>query len=320
VKYKLRMDVKKKPEPQPRPPRYPEGIRPVPINSRNVEFVLREYLDKNEPKIQRAVRKMWNAEREMITVQEMEKIMQYSWVPIEWVQQWTNDYTTFVNEVMAPAWRDAMENSVEYMNGEIQKYARKQFEDTHIGQFIEEWIREHGGELIVELSEAQHEAIRELLRIYILEHPLSPYDLAKVIEPLIGLTSSEAVAVARYRESLVKENLSENVIENLTNKYAEFLLKKRALRIARTELSYAYNRGQLEAIREAKANGFFRGEVIKTWLTAHDERTCEFCQSLDGEVVGLEETYPGATKREQEILTPPAHPMCRCTVIYEVIE
>jgi len=320
VKYKLRMDVKKKPEPQPRPPRYPEGIRPVPINSRNVEFVLREYLDKNEPKIQRAVRKMWNAEREMITVQEMEKIMQYSWVPIEWVQQWTNDYTTFVNEVMAPAWRDAMQNAVEYMNGQIERYAKKQFEDTHIGKHIEDWIREHGGELIVQLSEAQHEAIREILRIYILEHPLSPYDLAKVIQPLIGLTSSEAVAVARYRESLVKENLSENVIENLTNKYAEFLLKKRALRIARTELSYAYNRGQLEAIREAKANGFFRGEVIKTWLTAGDERTCEFCQSLDGEVVGLEETYPGATKREQEILTPPAHPMCRCTVIYEVIE
>jgi len=320
VKYKLRMDVKKKPEPQPRPPRYPEGIRPVPINSRNVEFVLREYLDKNEPKIQRAVRKMWNAEREMITVQEMEKIMQYSWVPIEWVQKWTNDYTVFVNEVMAPAWRDAMQNAVEYMNGQIERYAKKQFEDTHIGKLIEDWIREHGGELIVELSEAQHEAIRELLRIYILEHPLSPYDLAKAIKPLIGLTSSEAVAVARYRESLVKENLSENVIENLTNKYAEFLLEKRALRIARTELSYAYNRGQLEAIREAKANGFFRGEVIKTWLTAGDERTCEFCQSLDGEVVGLEETYPGATKREQEILTPPAHPMCRCTVIYEVIE
>jgi len=314
------MDVKKKPEPQPRPPRYPEGIRPVPINSRNVEFVLREYLDKNEPKIQRAIRKMWNTEREIITKEEMEKVLQYSWVPVEWIQRFTNDYTVFVNEVMAPAWRDAMQNAVEYMNGQIERYAKKQFEDTHIGKLIEDWIREHGGELIVQLSEAQHEAIREILRIYILEHPLSPYDLAKAIKPLIGLTSSEAVAVARYRESLVKENLSENVIENLTNKYAEFLLEKRALRIARTELSYAYNRGQLEAIREAKANGFFRGEVIKTWLTAGDERTCEFCQSLDGEVVGLEETYPGATKREQEILTPPAHPMCRCTVIYEVIE
>ena len=320
MKHKLAKAVKKKPTPQPRPPRYPEGVRPVPINSRNVEFVLREYLDKNEPKIQRAIRKMWNTEREIITKEEMEKVLQYSWVPVEWIQRFTNDYTVFVNEVMAPAWRDAMQNAVEYMNGQIERYAKKQFEDTHIGKFIEDWIREHGGELIVQLSEAQHEAIREILRIYILEHPLSPYDLAKVIEPLIGLTSSEAVAVARYRESLVKENLSENVIENLTNKYAEFLLKKRALRIARTELAYAYNRGQLEAIREAKANGFFRGEVIKTWLTAGDERTCEFCQSLDGEVVGLEETYPGATKREQEILTPPAHPMCRCTVIYEVIE
>ena len=76
MKYKLRMDVKKKPEPQPRPPRYPKGIRPVPINSRNVEFVLREYLDKNEPKIQRAIRKMWNTEREIITKEEMEKVLQ----------------------------------------------------------------------------------------------------------------------------------------------------------------------------------------------------------------------------------------------------
>jgi len=207
VKHKLAKAVKKKPTPQPRPPRYPEGVRTVPINSRNVEFVLREYLDKNEPKIQRAIRKMWNTEREIITKEEMEKVLQYSWVPVEWIQRFTNDYTVFVNEVMAPAWRDAMQNAVEYMNGQIERYAKKQFEDTHIGKHIEDWIREHGGELIVQLSEAQHEAIREILRIYILEHPLSPYDLAKVIQPLIGLTSSEAVAVARYRESLVKENL-----------------------------------------------------------------------------------------------------------------
>ena len=81
MKHKLAKAVKKKPTPQPRPPRYPEGVRPVPINSRNVEFVLREYLDKNEPKIQRAIRKMWNTEREIITKEEMEKVLQYSWVP-----------------------------------------------------------------------------------------------------------------------------------------------------------------------------------------------------------------------------------------------
>ena len=55
----------------------------------------------------------------------------------------------------------------------------------------------------------------------------------------------------------------------------------RSERIARSEVIKATNWGTEEAYKES---GVVDGKI---WLTAFDERTCEFCASLDGKTTDL---------------------------------
>lgn len=170
------------------------------------------------------------------------------------------------------------------------------------------------------MSDMQREAVKLIIRRYTVDMPLSADELARVLRPVIGLTPKQAAAVARYRENLLAEGLDPKKVAHQVGNYAGFLHRQRALRIARTELSFAYNYGQFEAIRQAQEQGYFGGEVVKVWMTADDERTCDFCGPLDGQVIGLEETFPGLTDKLPNIFVPPAHPQCRCTVGYQVLE
>ena len=72
---------------------------------------------------------------------------------------------------------------------------------------------------------------------------------------------------------------------------------KRSKLIARTEVMTSYNQG--------KVNKYKQGNVEKVqWVTALDDRTCEECESLDGQIFALGK-HP----------SPPIHPMCRCTLV-----
>jgi len=63
------------------------------------------------------------------------------------------------------------------------------------------------------------------------------------------------------------------------------------------------------------------------WLATGDERTCEFCDALDGKVMSLGDNFldkgDTMTGRDggqmtadyEHIQYPPAHPDCRCTII-----
>lgn len=306
--------------PSPDLPGYPSYLKPIPINTRDTERVLRSYLNKNEPKIQRWLYSTWTAERESIKYQEIRNALRDHEVPLEWIQQYQQDYSKFVVEVLDPAWKDAMKSSGGYMGDKIEKYAGKPFGHTPTGRYIEEWIQVRGGELQTALSDSQHQAMKAIVRRYTVDMPLSPQELGRVLRPIIGLTPKQAAAVARYRESLVAEGLTAKKIDHMIGNYAGFLHRQRALRIARTELSAAYNFGQLDAIRKAKEQGYFRGDVIKRWMTAQDERVCDFCGPLDGQVIGIEETYPVIMPEIENALVPPAHPSCRCTVSYQVLE
>jgi HK97 family phage portal protein len=100
----------------------------------------------------------------------------------------------------------------------------------------------------------------------------------------------------------------------------------RSLRIARSEVIRAGNRGALEAYRQS-------GVVIgKQWFTAEDERVCQWCNPLNGKIKTLDLNYfnKGETILGQEggklnlnfldVDAPPLHPNCRCVVSPVVID
>jgi len=302
------------------PPGIPPWMEPIPINKRDVLQVLKSYLDRNEPKIKRWLYNTWNREREAITYAELRNAVRDHEMPLEWILQWQQDYSRFVVEALNPEWRRAMQSAGEKLGESIEEYAGRPFGFTPTGRRIEEWIQVRGGELAVALSDLQHQAMRAILRYYTVDNPVSPEELGRILRPVVGLTPKQAEAVRRFRENLIAEGLPLKKVEHQVLNYAGYLHRFRALRIARTELSFAYNYGQFEAIRQAQEQGYFGGEVVKVWMTADDERTCDFCGPLDGQVIGLEETFPGVTDKLPNIFTPPAHPNCRCTVGYQVLE
>jgi len=99
----------------------------------------------------------------------------------------------------------------------------------------------------------------------------------------------------------------------------------RAERIARTETARAANRATEFAYMQS-------GEVEgKEWVTALDERTCPWCEDMNGKTMGLGENYfdegdsltvTGDKGKPQiihfdyeEIIDPPLHANCRCTLV-----
>ncbi len=119
-----------------------------------------------------------------------------------------------------------------------------------------------------------------------------------------GLAEGEALPDLRKRVSGVFESAS----------------RYRAERIARTETIWAWNEGTLQ--------GYKQSGIIekKQWLSTEDSRTCDFCPTMDGKIVGIDVFYfdKGETLtvptgslpfNYEPISHPPLHPGCRCTIV-----
>jgi len=102
--------------------------------------------------------------------------------------------------------------------------------------------------------------------------------------------------------------------------------KWKAEQIARTEVLKASNKGWLEGARQS---GVVEG---KQWLAYVDRRTCSQCAEMDGVTMPLEENYFDKGEKHrwtdgtesvfdyEEIVTPPLHCDCRCTLLAIVKE
>jgi SPP1 gp7 family putative phage head morphogenesis protein len=232
-------------------------------------------------------------------------------VPLEWTFAWQEDYSSFVHEKLDPAWREAIVEAGGLVSDVISKKVTP-FEFTPTRLQVMRWIENRGGELIKELTDTQLHAVRDILRHYTLENPVDPHTLGRMIRSVVGLTPREALSVAKLRDALVAEGISAHKIEKQVGRYVKQLHSKRGIRIARTELSYAWNRGEYEAVTEAQEKGILRGRLLKEWITAHDELVCPTCGGMDGEVVEKDQVFSCG------VLVPPAHVNCRCAHGYIV--
>jgi SPP1 gp7 family putative phage head morphogenesis protein len=94
-------------------------------------------------------------------------------------------------------------------------------------------------------------------------------------------------------------------VGDLNQQLAGLFGKARASTIAVTEATRAFSSGEEIAYKKD-------GIEEWTWVTSHDELTCEFCGAINGKTVKIGETF--GIFHGKEVTKPPFHPNCRCHV------
>ena len=170
------------------------------------------------------------------------------------------------------------------------------------------------GQLVVSIDDLTRQAIRKII-IDSFNEGIDVRRTAVRIKNIIGLHPKWADAVRKFEvrelDRLIKAGIKEaQAIERAqkaTTAYADRLKSARAKTIARTEIQIAQNEGRMEGYRQADEAGYIDPETTKMWITAPDERTCDICAPLDGEIVPWNGLFSIGLQN------PIVHPNCRCT-------
>jgi len=234
--------------------------------------------------------------------------------------RWQEYYADYVNEEVIPAWNAAQQSGADVMIPGLEGIVGEDVEFAGLGARFAEWSDQNAGILITSISESTRDAINGMVTQWGAFEPRDPRNVAQYIQPLIGVTPRSAVAIARQADKMLKNGDTHEAVLRYIGIENARRTKIRAELIARTELAYAYNFGMWHSVMEVADAGEFDENPVKVWFTQLDERVCPFCGPLHEAIVELGETYPGKTDRVRNTFAPPAHPRCRCVLLYEFKE
>jgi hypothetical protein len=285
---------------------------------------LNSYLEAEDTEPVEWLTRTWNNQQKAITYKELREAILAGQISENTIEEWTLAYSKLVTNRIGPMWREAM-----IAANQKTTAARAGFFFDPTTQGVKEWINTHGSEWVTRAIQDQRYAINSMIwRAYSGDWTVE--ELSRVIRPTIGLTWPQANANANYYEhikaSLLKNNptmreaTAAKRAQEAAYKYAGQQHRQRAYTIATTEMAFAYNKGADEGIRQAQEKGYI-GQVKRIWSTAADERVCEICGALEGKEVGFEEEFEfkGRSLYGGQKQTPPAHPRCRCAILYEEV-
>ena len=295
----------------PQKPKKPKGGKKATLNK------LKNFLYQAEPEAVEILVSNFNAQQNAVTYKELREAYLAGGITQKQFEKWQKDYSQLITVSLAPKWEAAAAAAAQEVK---DKYPYFVYEPSVSAGM--DFIKQHGAELVTNLAFEQRDALNAIIAHVSGYTAVTPDEAARIIRPVIGLTKPQALANARYRESVKAAYLKANprCREETANKkaaeaaarYAARQHRYRAQNIARTELAFAYNAGHYGATKDAQAHGYI-GDCTKTLLTADDERVCPICGSLDGEKRNLDEPFSFGK------LLPPVHPSCRCAVAYEEI-
>ncbi len=274
---------------------------------------LRKFLREKDQKISRAAQDLWKRLATVVTKDTAQKALDQGAIPAEWETAWSRMIREFVRDDVSPQWNMGIATAGDQIAKKVNRLQRKQFDFDSTMTRVKAWVDNKGGKLIVDLTAGQMSSVRALLQNQIAMQVTSPYILAQRIRPIVGLTHREAMAVSKFMIALMGEGVSADLITKQVANYTKFLHKNRAQRIARTELSDAYNFGQIDAIRQAVDEEWLPGQPQKTWM-AGGINPCEIClANEEAGAISVDSAFPSGDD------TPTAHPQCECALGYEVM-
>lgn len=228
-------------------------------------------------------------------------------VPVSFLQQWQQKYALFVVNVLSPLWKSAYQTAAKQVESQRQGFNFDPFMPA-----VQKWSDKRAAALITQCTADTKRGIQAALKRSVYHEDIGVDELAKVIRPMIGLTRPQVVANQNFYNSLLDNGVKPKVAAQRSASYASRQHRYRAQMIARTETATAYNQAEYEVVRQAQKSGYM-GKTVKVWCTAGDERTCATCGSLNGKRIEFGDDY---TVSGGNVRVPPAHPHCRCTLLY----
>lgn len=153
-------------------------------------------------------------------------------------------------------------------------------------------------------------ALRKIVTRSIAEG-IPPYDAARLIKPMIGLTAPQQTAVFNFRTNLINSGLSIAAVDRKTARYIQKSLRVRAKMIARTEIIGSLALGQQAAWGQAQKAGMIGSNAQKRWITT-GFGACPICTQLSGMTVPISGSFQSIVG---PLDRPTAHPNCRCAVV-----
>jgi len=318
----------------PQLPSTPISERPRSIVSeRDTSAMLDKILLSKTPVLQRILFNTWNANREDIKFEEIAKVFGTvpgdMWDPGGAFTQWQHRYTEVIDRDMSPQWFGAADKGdglvMRGLNGMVdvspEMAARQEFAfQSH----MDRWVKHRGADFVQQINEVDRRAIRSIIRVNT-THPdgarLGSRNLGRLVRAAVGLTPRQSAMVHNRYLELLLEGVDPDRALKVANTIATRRRANRAYLIGRTEMAFAYNFGTQNSVVAAVDSGVLDGfRIRKVWYTQIDERVCPFCFPLHDQEVGLQETFPGATDLLPNTQVPPAHPACRCVILYEPTE
>lgn len=193
----------------------------------------------------------------------------------------------------------------------------------------EAWARENGSRLIVEVSEATKQGVREIIQAGIASGRGTNAIARDIVGTtnkvtkrreggVLGLTGQQGQFVANARAELealdrnyltraardrrfdkavrkaiqTGKPLSKADIDKIISRYADGLLIRRADVVARTEAHNALNAGRYEAIRQTAENaGMDMSQAVVKWQATKDGRTRDSHRALGGKTARYGEAF-----------------------------
>lgn len=279
---------------------------------------LRAFLDPEEPELVALLVNLWHHQGRAITYKQLREAILYGDISvIDW-EQWQQDYAKFVTVYLRPKYVEAMQAAA----AEIQRRHPDWYFDPY-AEGVREWCETRAASFVTEVTATQVDGLRTVIQRAAVMQDMSVDSLSRVIRPMVGLTKPQAAANLKYYQKLIEDGMSQKKARDKAIRYASRQHRYRGYNIARTELAFAYNQGSYEGTKQAQAKGYM-GETVKVWCTADDERVCQICGALEGSQVAMDEDFDFDTRLAGSAnptirRVPPAHPSCRCAVIYKEI-
>lgn len=290
-------------------------------NSQEVLDRLQQYLDGDFDEPVEILCGFWQDQQDAISYKELRQAVSDGVISYDTVNLWMQDYSVLIAGQFNSIWSNAIKAGVAgqpLLDGLLFTFGIQTQEYN--------WIRNRGAQFVTACTEEQQRAIAALLTKKMRDsHTVD--ELARMIRPCIGLTEADAKAVMRYYDSIVdayRKDHPRMKLESIrqrardaAQKYAERKHRQRALTIAQTESTFAYNRGAYEGIRQAQQQNLI-GTVKKRWSTSGDDSVCDICAALDGVEIDMdgEFAFKGRVLFAGQKRLPPAHPRCACAVEY----